>query len=179
MTIDWRSLFVPHGSLVELVIRGSAMYLGLFTVLRVVVRREVGSFSMPDLLLVVLIADAAQNAMAGQYTSITEGAVLCGTLIGWSYLLDVLAYRFPLLRRWLEPGAVMLVRDGRVLHRNMRRELVTMEELASHLRQQGVEDVRDVQLACIEPDGQISVLKRTNSGGDEGSRTRKRRGTTG
>ena len=159
MTIDWRALFVPHHSLIELILRGSIMYLGLFAVLRVVVRREVGSIKLTDLLLIVLIADASQNAMAGDYTSITEGAVLCGTLVGWSYLLDWLAYRFPLVRRLVEPRPLPLIRDGRLLRQNMKKEMVTEEELSSHLRQQGCEHWKEVRLAHIEPDGEISIIK--------------------
>ena len=159
MTVDWHALFVPHHSLIELILRGSIMYLGLFVVLRVVVRREVGSLNLTDLLLIVLIADASQNAMAGDYTTITEGGVLCGTLVGWSYLLDRLGYRFPLIRRLLEPLPLPLIRDGRLLRQNMKKELVTEEELSSHLRQQGCEHWREVRLAHIEPDGQISIIK--------------------
>ena len=81
-SVDWDALFVPQTSLLELFIRGSAMYLLLLAALRVLVRRHIRSLSMMDLLLMVLIADAAQNAMASEYRSITEGIVLCGTLIG-------------------------------------------------------------------------------------------------
>jgi uncharacterized membrane protein YcaP (DUF421 family) len=89
----------------------------------------------------VLIADAAQNAMAVEYRSLTEGAVLCGTLIGCNYLLDWLAYRFPMLQKVLEPAPLPVVRNGRLLHRNMRAELITKDELLSQLRQQDVTDL--------------------------------------
>ncbi len=82
MSVDWDALFVPQTSLLQLFIRGSAMYLLLLAALRVLVRRHIGSLSMMDLLLMVLIADAAQNAMVSEYRSITEGIVLCETLIG-------------------------------------------------------------------------------------------------
>jgi uncharacterized membrane protein YcaP (DUF421 family) len=173
MTVDWHALFVPHHSPIELVLRGSIMYLGLFAVLRVVVRREVGSIKLTDLLLIVLIADASQNAMAGDYTTITEGALLCGTLVGWSYLLDWLAYRFPLIRRLVEPRPLPLIRDGRLLRQNMKKEMVTEEELSSHLRQQGCEHWKEVRLAHIEPDGEISIIK-YDSRGESGKPNRKK-----
>src|ERR1041384_3126193 len=95
MTVDWQTLFIPKTPILELIIRGSAMYLMLLAALRILVRRHVGSMSLMDLLLMVLIADAAQNAMSNEYRSLTEGIVLCGTLIGWNYFFDWLAYRYP------------------------------------------------------------------------------------
>ncbi|HEX7879495.1 MAG TPA: YetF domain-containing protein [Candidatus Eisenbacteria bacterium] len=160
MSIDWHALFVPHGSLLEIVVRGTVMYLVLFILLRVLVRRHVGAMGVPDLLVIVLIADAAQNAMAGEYKSITEGALLCAVIIGWSVLFDWLAYRFKPLRGILEADPLPVIKDGVMLPRNMRQELITRDELLSHLREQGIDDPADVALACMEPDGAISVIKR-------------------
>jgi uncharacterized membrane protein YcaP (DUF421 family) len=176
MTIDWHRLFVPETPLVELVLRGTVMYLGLFTVLRVLVRRHIGSLNLMDLLLIVLIADAAQNAMAAEYRSITEGLVLCGTLIGWNYLLDWLAFRWEFVARLLEPPPLPLVRNGRMLHRNLREELITQDELRSQLREQGIEDVAEVKLAYLEPDGAISVIKQ---GPEPSSQPSKKKRTPG
>jgi uncharacterized membrane protein YcaP (DUF421 family) len=167
MAIDWQTLLVPKVSVVELFIRGSVIYLSLFAVLRVLVRRHVGTMSLMDLLLIVLIADAAQNAMSSEYRSLPEGLILCGTIIGWSYTLDWLAFQFPALRPLLEPTALPLIQNGRFQRRNMRQELITMEELMSHLRQHGIEDVHEVKRAYIEPDGQISIIKADSSGDDE------------
>jgi hypothetical protein len=93
MTLNWHQLLIPETSLLEFVVRGSVMYLMLLFALRVLVRRHIGSLNLMDLLLIVLIADAAQNAMAAEYRSISEGLVLCGTLIAWNYLLDWAAYK--------------------------------------------------------------------------------------
>jgi uncharacterized membrane protein YcaP (DUF421 family) len=159
MSPDWQSLFIPTTPLLELVLRGSLMYLALLFALRMLGRRQVGSLSLMDLLLIVLIADAAQNAMSAEYRSLTEGFVLCGTLIAWNYLFDFLAFRSTRFARLLEPPPLPLIRDGQLQRRNMRRELLTEEEVLSQLREQGVDDVKDVRLAFIEPDGAFSVLK--------------------
>src|SRR5688572_32621292 len=95
--IDWHSIFVPKVSLLELLMRGTLMYLGIFFALRFF-RRTAGALSIADLLLVVLVADAAQNAMSSEYGSVTEGAVLVGTIFAWDYVLDWLEFRFPRLR---------------------------------------------------------------------------------
>ena len=158
MNLDWQRLFVPQMPLLELVIRGTVMYLGLLAVLRILVRRHIGSLSLMDLLLMVLIADAAQNAMGDDYHSLTEGAVLCGTLIGWNFFFDWLAYALPTFQRLLEPPPLPIIRNGQLQRRNMRQELLTEDELLSQLRQQGVQDVRSVRLAYVEPDGGISIV---------------------
>jgi uncharacterized membrane protein YcaP (DUF421 family) len=163
MTIDWSQLLIPQTPLLELVLRGTIMYLVLFAALRVLVRRHIGSMSLMDLLLLVLIADAAQNAMASEYKSITEGLVLCATLVGWNYLLDWLAYRYDWMARVLEPSPLPVVRNGRMQRRNMRQELLTEDDLRSQLRQQGIEDLRTVKLAYVEPDGGVSVIDRVSA----------------
>ena len=160
MTPDWGEIFGLSVSPLELIVRGSAMYLFLFLVFRVVVRRRLGAVGMADLLVLVVIADAAQNGMAGEYRSVTEGAILVGTIIAWNWLIDWLNFHVPALQGWLEPTPLLLVHNGRILHRNLRHEFVTEEELKSKLRENGVDDVREVAKAHLEPDGTVSVIKR-------------------
>lgn len=158
--MDWGEIFGISVSPWELIIRGSAMYLFLYLLFRVVIRRRVGSIGMADILILVIVADASQNGMSGEYRSVTEGAILVGTIIAWTQLIDWLNFRVPALRRWLEPPPLPLVENGRVLRRNLRQEYVTEDELKSKLREQGVEDLREVAKAYMESDGQVSVIKR-------------------
>ncbi len=167
--VEWREVFVPRMSVAEMFLRGTAVYFMLLAFLRVL-RRESGAIGITDLLVVVLIADAAQNAMAGDYVSITEGAMLVGTIAVWDYALDYLGYRSPFVARLLRPAPLPLVEDGRMVRRNMRREMITEEELLSQLRQHGVEGVSQVKRACLEGDGSVSVIRRDEGGGgDEGN----------
>ena len=160
MTVDWAGVFGLSVPPLELIVRGSAMYLLLFLLFRVVVRRRVGAVGMADILVLVIVADAAQNAMAGEYKSVTDGAILVGTILGWDMLIDWANWRFPALRGWLEAPPLLLVRNGRVIHRNLRHEFVTEDELESKLRQQGVKDVSEVAEARMESDGEVSVIKK-------------------
>jgi uncharacterized membrane protein YcaP (DUF421 family) len=143
----------------ELLIRGTAMYWFLFLIFRFVLRRDVGSIAISDVLLLVIIADASQNAMAGDYKSIADGMVLVGTIVGWNYGLDWAAFRFEKVHRFLEPPKLPLIRHGQVLHRNLRQEFLSLDDLMSELRKQGVDDVRLVRHAYMEGDGHISVLR--------------------
>jgi uncharacterized membrane protein YcaP (DUF421 family) len=160
MSLDWGEIFGISVSPLELIIRGTAMYLFLFLLFRVVVRRRVGAIGMADILILVIIADAAQNAMSGEYKSVTEGAILVGTIMFWNVAIDWLNFRVPALRPWLEPPPMLLIQNGRILHRNLRHEYVTEDELKAKLREKGVKEYSEVAEAHMESDGSISVIKR-------------------
>jgi uncharacterized membrane protein YcaP (DUF421 family) len=158
--IDFASLFRITVDPLELVTRGTLMYWFLFAMFRFVLRRDVGSIAIADVLLLVLIADASQNAMSGGYESVTDGCILVGTIGGWNYALDWASFHFPALRRLIEPPPLTLVREGRLLRKNMRKELVTLDELKAKLREQGIERFDEIKLAFMESDGEISVIRR-------------------
>lgn len=163
--MEWSRVFLPDTPILEIVVRGSLTYLSLFFLLRITLKRQSGTIGITNLLMIVLIADAAQNAMAGEYTSITDGIMLVGTIIFWSWLLDWLGFRVPFLQRFVHPPALRLVQDGRLLRKNLQQELITEEELMSQLRLQGVDQLADVKEALIEGDGRISVVRREGKGG--------------
>lgn len=157
--IDWKVFFIPALSIGEIFLRGTIVYLFLFIVLRLL-RREAGAIGISDLLVVVLIADAAQNAMANEYKSITEGLILVSTLAFWDYFLDWLSYHYPAVQRLLRPPPLLLIKDGQIQRRNLRQEMITEEELMAKLREQGIEQVKEVKQSYIEGDGTISVIKK-------------------
>jgi uncharacterized membrane protein YcaP (DUF421 family) len=158
--MDWSGIFGISTSPAELVVRGTAMYLFLFLVFRVVIRRRVGSVGMADILVLVIIADAAQNGMAGEYRSVTEGAILISTIIGWNVLLDFLTYKSTFLQKLLEPPPLLLVENGRVKRRNLRHEFISEDELKAKLREHGVTDYAQVKQAFLESEGEVSVIKK-------------------
>ena len=165
MQIDWNGIFIPSLGIAEIVVRGTLMYLGLFMILRFMARRQAGHFGTADLLVIVLIADAAQNGLGKEYQSVTEGLILVMTIVAWEYVIDWLTYRFPSLRPVFRPPSLTRVRDGRIVEAAMRKEMLSMDALASLLRQQQVADIAEVRLAKLEGDGRVSVLKRETSAG--------------
>jgi uncharacterized membrane protein YcaP (DUF421 family) len=160
MDLDWKTIFLPDVPLLEIILRASVMYISLFVLLRVILKRQTGSLGMTDLLLITLLADASQNAMAGEYTSIVDGIVLVSTIIFWNYAFDWLSFKFDWFSRLIEPAPLLLIRDGKLLRRNMRKELITEEELLSQLREQGLDDPAKVKEAYMESNGQFSVVQR-------------------
>lgn len=160
---DWSRVFTPSAPLIETVVRGTLMYLFIFGLMRVLLRRQPGALGIADLLVIVLIADAAQNGMAGDYLSLTEGAMLVVTIVFWDFALNWLGYKVPGFNRLLIRQPKELVRHGRKNMKVMEEELITDDELMSSLRQQGISDIAEVEQACIESNGQISVTKRRRS----------------
>ena len=155
---DLGALFELTVHPMELILRGTAMYWFLYALLRFVLRRDIGSIGIADVLLLVLLADAAQNAMSGGYESVSDGFILVTTIAGWNWLLDMVAYRFPAMRRLIEAQPLPLVRNGRLMRRNLRHEMITVDELMAKLREHGIERLDQVKAATMESDGEISVL---------------------
>jgi len=144
----------------ELVVRGTLMYWFLLMLFRFVLRRDVGSIGIADVLLVVLIADASQNAMSGGYGTVAEGFIVVGTIAAWNYALDWISYHSSLVRRLIEPPPLLLVKNGKPNRRAMRRELVTTDELLAKLREHGFERLDQVKAVRMESDGEITVVGR-------------------
>ena len=158
--VDWHALFVPGKPLLETFIRGTTVYLGLFVLMRFVFRRESGAARISMLLLIVLLADAIQNAMSGEYTSVTDGLLLVVTIMAWDYALDWLAARFPPVAELIHPRPLLLVRRGQLMRENMRQELVSEQELWTGLREHGVRELDEVEAAYMEGNGKLSVFRR-------------------
>jgi uncharacterized membrane protein YcaP (DUF421 family) len=170
--IDWPGMFAFSMSPIELFIRGTCTYFFLFCLFRFVVRRDVGAIGVSDLLVLVVIADASQNAMAGEYKSIVDGFALIGTIIGWSYVLNLLSYRYDVIRRFVLPRPLCIVKDGVAQERHLKRELITDDELDEILREHEIEDISEVKRAYLEPDGQVTVIRKRGAGQDKPRRSR-------
>lgn len=152
-------LFAPSLGLMEVVVRGSIMYLALFAILRFIARRQTGGFGPADFLVIVLIADASQNALGKDYSSVTEGIALVLTIVAWEYLIDFLIWKYPSVRPYLTAPPLKLIEQGAFVSRNLEKEMILEDELRAQLRQKGIEDVASVKLACLEGDGQLGVIE--------------------
>jgi uncharacterized membrane protein YcaP (DUF421 family) len=156
---DWLAIVAPDTPLLELVGRGSVLYFVILIITRLMPRRTGGELAMMDLIFVLLIAEAAAHAL-GEYSSVADGIVMIATLMAWNYLINSLSYRVPFIERLVSSSPLQVIRDGELLRRNMRREFLTEEELMTRLREEGIDDVKEVKSAHIEGDGKISVVPR-------------------
>ena len=150
-------MFVPTESILEVVLRGTIMYFGMFGLLRVF-RRQAGSVGIADLLVIVVIADAAQNGMAGDSRSVTEALVLITTIVLWDWSFDYLGFKSPVFRRVLEPEPLLLIESGKILKNHLDDEFISEDELLAQLREQGIDDVSRVRKCYLESNGHFSVL---------------------
>lgn len=157
--MNWSDIFSLDVPILEIVIRGTAMYWGLFILLRVILKRQSGELGMTDLLLITLLADASQNGMSGDYHSVTDGMILVATLVVWNFIFDWLNYYSSFFHRLIEPRPLPLIIQGKPLYKNMRREFITLSELKEQLREQGINDMAQVKKAIMESDGEISVIE--------------------
>lgn len=157
--IDWEKMFVPSMSLWEIILRGTLTYWFCFLYIRFF-RRGAGQLAISDLLLITLISDASQNAMAGEYTSVTEGFVLVGMLVFWDYSINWLGYRSVFFSKIGEPEPVLLIKNGVMQRQNMKKEMITTDELTGMLREQGIDNLEDVKTCYIEGSGNISVVEK-------------------
>ena len=157
--IDWHDIFIPKNSLLEMIVRGTIMYFVLFGFIRLAMKRQAGGIGTTDVLVIVLLAEVAGNGFVAEYKSVVEGTVLVVTILFWSYALEWIAYRVPAIERLLHPATLLLIVDGKVIRKNMRAELITHDELAAQMRENGIEDFFQVKRACMEADGMISFIK--------------------
>ena len=157
-TVDWAAILQINTPLLEIFVRGTLVYLALFLMLRFVMKRQTGGIGVTDVLVIVMIADAAQNAMADDYHSVPDGILLVATILFWDFTINWLSFHLPWLAKKLDPKPVQLIRHGRIQRTNLRRELITPDELDAQLRLQGVDDHTTVKCAFMESDGKISVV---------------------
>lgn len=167
--VDWTTLFGIEQSLLSIFLRGTAIFIFLFFVFRIF-RREMGAIGISDVLVIVLVANASESGLTGGGKSITESMLLIATIVVWDRFVDNLEYRVPFLAPLFRPRPLSLIENGVMNRRNMRRELVTEDELNSQLRQQGIDDIKEVEKCLMEGDGSISIIKKTDdeAGASEG-----------
>jgi len=155
---DWEAIFAIETPLFELIVRGTIVYLAILAFMRLLPRIG-GDLAVIDLVFLLLIAEAAAFGM-GEHQTVGDAILMLATLMGWNYLLNVLSFHIPFIERLVSGAPLQIVRDGRLLRRNMRREYLTEDELMSQLRRQGIEKVEDVKAAYIEGEGQLTVIPR-------------------
>lgn len=165
---DFLHLAVPWW---ELILRSVAIYGALLIGLRIFGKREVGQFTIFDLVLVLLVANAVQPAMTGPDSSLTGGIVIILSLLIANFGVSLLD-RNPYFHRLFTPPPTLLVKEGKVEWRNLRREGVDRGELEMAVREHGVETIEEVKLAMLESDGSISIVGKDGAGNRRKRRVR-------
>jgi len=158
----------------ELVIRSIAIYAAMIGILRVFGKREVGQFTLFDLVLILLVANAVQPAMTGPDSSLLGGMIIIVTLVATDRILALARARIPIVHHLLEASPTVIVRNGEWQAKAMDREDLTVDDAEMALREHGFDSVTDVELAVLEADGSISVVPKERAGGPAVHRPRRR-----
>ena len=153
----WKLELVPWWGFI---IRASVVYLVVMTLLRIGGKRQVGQMGMAQLVALLLISNAVQNAMNGNDGSITGGIILAIVIMFWSYLFELLTSRSKKWENLIQGRPTLLIRHGKVLYEQLRRERLSPSELKVILRKQGIHDLAEIDFAILESDGYVSVRKK-------------------
>jgi uncharacterized membrane protein YcaP (DUF421 family) len=135
-----------------------AVYLFMVVAIRLFGKKELAQLSITDLVFILLISNSVQNAMVGSDSTLSGGLVAASSLFIVNYLFKYLLYRFPNLGNMVQGADMMLIYKGQVNRTNLAKARITMGELIEAVREHGVAEIRDVDLAVLEADGNISII---------------------
>lgn len=147
----------------EFILRAAIVYVVVLAMVRMSGKRALGQFTPFDMLLIVLLGNAVQNALLGQDTSLGGGLLLAATLIALNYAVGWIATRSPRAEKLIEGEPVVLARHGRLLHAVLRRELVSKADFEQAMREAGCAALEDVEVALLETNGHIAIIQRPES----------------
>lgn len=143
---------------VRIVFSTLVIYIFIVVAIRLFGKKELAQLSVVDMVFILLISNAVQNAMVGPDSTLSGGLVAASTLFIVNYILKYLQYRFPSFGKVIEGDATMLIYKGKVLESHLKIAKITKDELLEAVREHGVATVKEVDLAILEVDGNISVL---------------------
>lgn len=152
-------LLHPEASIGALVLRAFVVYALLLTALRVAGRRELAQMTSFDLVLLLIVSNAVQNSINAGDNSLAGGLVSAATLFVLNWLVGYATWRWRWVERLLQGRPLRIATDGKVHMGAMRRELLTLAELRSALRKQGISNIGDCARIVLEPDGTLSVVR--------------------
>ena len=145
----------------DIVLRAVVLYCFIVLVTRVIGRRELSSLAPIDLILLIVLGDAVQQGLTQSDYSVTGAVIAVLTLAAMQVLFSYISFRWRPARTVLEGEPIMVIQDGNVLDLNLRRERMTLEDLAAEMRQQQIATFDQVAWAIIEPSGSISFVKKS------------------
>ena len=147
-----------HNNYVQIALRCIAVYFFVLVAIRIFGKKELAQLSVIDLVFILLISNSVQNAMVGPDTTLVGGIIAAFSLFLVNYLLKQVLYRSKKANELLQGKAMVLVYKGQVNEQSLRHSEITVDELLAAIREHGVEEIRHVDLAVLEVDGNISVI---------------------
>jgi uncharacterized membrane protein YcaP (DUF421 family) len=146
--------------LLDIVVRTAIIYIAVLIGMRISGKRQIGQMTPFDLVLLLLIANAVQNAMTGPDTSLIGGLAAAATLLVLNTVISRLALRNKRVHSIVEGNPTLLIHSGNIIKSHLEREKIGEQELQQALREHGIGSITEVQGAVLEVDGSISVIKK-------------------
>ena len=156
----WKDMFVLTLPVLEKILRPMVVYAFLVVGLRLSGKRELVQLNPFDLVVLLTLSNTVQNAIIGDDNSVTGGLIGATSLLIVNYLVVRFLYNHRSLDQLIEGRADVLIEDGKVKTRHLRRELITMAQLEAAARKQGFDSLGEVQQCVLEPGGTISFIGR-------------------
>jgi uncharacterized membrane protein YcaP (DUF421 family) len=147
----------------DIVVRGIVVFIFLYVLMRIVGRRELSSLEPFDLILLVILGDAVQQGLTQDDYSMTGAILAVGTIAVLQVGTSWLNFHFPKIRSVLDGEPLVIVQDGKAIEKNLKRERVTLEDLAEEARKQNIAKIDDIKWAVMETSGEISFIKKSDS----------------
>ena len=154
-----RELYRPDIPIWSLVVRAIVVYVGVLALPRIAGKKQVASLGMSEFVALLLISNAVQNSMNGGDNSLIGGVILAITLILMSWAFQYASFKSRKLEQIVQGRPTLLIHKGKVLINHLNREMMTLRELKTILRKQGVHDIHEVCDAILESDGYVSITK--------------------
>lgn len=145
---------------IDIIIRAGVVYLFMIIAIRITGKKEISQLSVIDLVLILLISNAVQNAMVGPDSSLLGGIIAASTLFALNRVIKLIMYRFPAAGKVIQGEPVMLIYKGNINEKNLEKEHITLDELQAVIREHGVQKTEEVDLAILELNGSISVISK-------------------
>jgi uncharacterized membrane protein YcaP (DUF421 family) len=142
----------------DITLRAVVLFFFVFLLTRVIGRRELSSLQPFDLILLIVLGDSIQQGLTQDDYSVTGSVIAVGTIAALQVLTSFASYKLRWARRMLHGDPIVLVQDGKVIEKNLRRERITLEEVAEQARVNELASLQDVQWAVFEPSGAISFI---------------------
>lgn len=147
----------------NVILRSAAVYLFMVVALRIFGKKELSQLNTTDIILILLISNSVQNAMVGSNTSLWGGLAAASVLFGINFILKKLMYRFKGFGKFIQQKPEILIHDGNLDFKTLSKLNITSEELKEAMREHGIEYFKQVKLAMLEIDGNISIISGDNS----------------
>lgn len=168
---SWAPVWALETPLAELALRALVLYFGIVLLLRVMPRRTGGELGTMDLVMILLVTEAATHSL-GSYSSLADGLFVIVTVMIIDYAVNALSYRWKWFEWVVASPPLPLVVDGKLQRRNMRREFITEDELRAEMHAHDIRDLSEVERACVESEGEITFITRSGGRGRAGRQSR-------